>query len=96
KPPRPDDWMRDFLDAHAASHPGGVQPKLTRTKPAFAPPPAPAKPGTPSWMADFGASTPAPLPSTPRAPPAPTPSSKKPSASAPTGKKPDWMSDFDE
>jgi len=88
KPPRPADWMRDFLDAHAASHPGGAQPKLTRTTPAFTPPPAPPKPGTPSWMADFGASSPA--------RPAPAPSSKQPSASAPTGKKPDWMSDFDE
>jgi hypothetical protein len=88
KPPRPDDWMRDFLDAHAASHPGGTQPKLTRAKPAFTAPPPPAKPGTPAWMADFGAQTPAsPAPAKPKAPSA---------APSPAVKKPDWMSDFDE
>ena len=88
KPPRPDDWMRDFLDAHAAAHPGGAQPKLTRAKSAATPPPAPAKPGKPTWMADFGGATPAP----------PAPARKKaPSASSPpAGKKPDWMSDFDD
>ncbi len=97
KPPRPDDWMRDFLDAHASSHPGGAQPKLTRTKPAFTPPPAPAKPGTPSWMADFGASTPASPPSPRREPPpAKTPPAKAPSPSPSAGKKPDWMTDFED
>ncbi|NTX53210.1 hypothetical protein [Myxococcus sp. CA039A] len=88
KPPRPSDWMQDFLNAHAAAHPEAAKPRLTRAKPAA--PPPPAKPGTPSWMEDFGAK--------PR-PAAPSPGTRRepsaPSASGPS-KKPDWMSDFED
>ncbi|TQF16902.1 hypothetical protein FJV41_05645 [Myxococcus llanfairpwllgwyngyllgogerychwyrndrobwllllantysiliogogogochensis] len=80
--------MQDFLNAHAAAHPEAAKPRLTRAKPAA--PPPPAKPGTPSWMEDFGAK--------PR-PAAPSPGTRRepsaPSASVPS-KKPDWMSDFED
>lgn len=95
KPPRPSDWMQDFLDAHAAAHPGAAKPKLTRAKPAPAPAPAPAKPGTPSWMTDFAPGSSAAAPRPPASPPR---QRSEPPASKPAapGKKPDWMSDFEE
>jgi hypothetical protein len=92
KPPRPDDWMKDFLDAHAAAHPGAAKPKLTRAKPA----PSPAKPGPSSWMADFGHEPAAPASSKP-APPARKRSEPAPAKAPASGKKkPDWMSDFED
>ncbi len=94
KPPRPDDWMKDFLDAHASAHPGAAKPKLTRAKPAQAPPPA--KPGTPGWMTDFGhAPPPEPAPRTPASPPRKRAEPTKAATPAP-GKKPDWMKDFED
>lgn len=94
-PPRPSDWMKDFLDAHAAT--GGAKAKLTRMQqeprgpaPRPAPPkakaPAPAKAGTPEWLSDFG-----------HGPPASPPRKREPAPPASTpAKKPDWMKDFDD
>jgi hypothetical protein len=95
-PARPNDWMKDFLDAHTRT--GGAKAKLTGSKSSPSPrqaTPAP-KPASASsdWMADFASgSSPAPRPSS--APPAP----KRRESTAPApdpAKKPDWMSDFED
>jgi len=111
QPPRPDDWMKDFLDEHAAARSGKAKPKITRTKPVTpesmknlkdfldahaAKPPGGATPGAPAWMKDFGQAPPP--EAAPSKPPPPARKHKKPSkAPKPaSGKKPDWMNDFEE
>jgi hypothetical protein len=84
-PARPDDWMKDFLGAHAHTQSAKAKPKISRSRSSI-----PALP--PKWLSDFAPSsgTPAPAPTpSPRAPrekAAPEPDPKK---------KPDWMSDFE-
>ncbi|WP_244239149.1 hypothetical protein [Corallococcus carmarthensis] len=90
-PVRSSDWMQDFIGAHGK--PGGAKPRLTNLQPKPAPRPAAPAPqaakaaSDASWQADFG-----PAPAAP-ARPAPKQQEKAP---APPGKKPDWMSDFDD
>jgi hypothetical protein len=95
-PARPDDWMKDFLDAHA--HTKSTKPKISRSRPsipALQPKSsAPEASGPPEWLSDFAPSSgnPAPAPAPTSAPrtrretAAPEPDPKK---------KPDWMSDFE-
>jgi hypothetical protein len=97
-PPRPSDWMKDFLDAHAAT--GGAQPKLTRMqqapRPSAAPAPKPvppAKPSAPTWLSDFAPGPPAPTAS---AAPAPRKRAEAATSHPEPAKKPDWMKDFDD
>jgi hypothetical protein len=87
-PARPDDWMKDFLDAHA--HAKGAKPKISRSRPSIPAikPTPPAASGSPEWLADFA-------PGESKAP-APSPAKAPPPASTPAPqKKPDWMSDFE-
>ncbi|WP_223637609.1 hypothetical protein [Corallococcus sp. EGB] len=83
-PVRSSDWMQDFIDSHGK--PGGAKPRLThlQAKPAPRPPPA-APSSAASWQSDFAPAAPA--------RPAPRQQEKAP---APHGKKPDWMSDFED
>jgi hypothetical protein len=101
-PARPNDWMRDFLDAHTP--PGGrKKAKLTRAS-EMTPPPRPAistprqESSSKDWMADFTPGPSAPpehKPASPSTPPAPK--RREPSAPArEPAKKPDWMSDFED
>jgi hypothetical protein len=90
-PARPNDWMKDFLDAHA--HTKRAKAKISRSRPSIpAIPPRPAAPkpsGPPEWLSDFAPSSgkaPTSAPRTPREKAAPEPEPKK---------KPDWMSDFE-
>ncbi|MBJ6759702.1 hypothetical protein JGU66_02930 [Myxococcaceae bacterium JPH2] len=90
-PPRPSDWMQDFLDAHATQR--GAKSTVTRLQaPARAPERKASTPerkaGSPDWMTDFASGPPAPARPRPRAE-APR------AAPAPAG-KPDWMKDFDD
>ncbi|WP_336243040.1 hypothetical protein [Corallococcus exercitus] len=89
-PVRSSDWMQDFIDAHGK--PGGAKPRLTSLQPRPAPRPAPATAASKaashaSWQADFG-----PAPAAPARPA----SKQQEKAPAPPGKKPAWMSDFED
>ncbi|MGE6758182.1 hypothetical protein ACQKGO_09240 [Corallococcus interemptor] len=87
-PVRSSEWMQDFIGSHGK--PGGAKPRLTQLQPKPAPRPPPAKPASPaSWQADFA---PAPAPAAPARPS----TRQQEKAPAPPGKKPDWMSDFDD
>ncbi|WP_074951598.1 hypothetical protein [Myxococcus fulvus] len=83
-PARPDEWMRDFLSAHAAQKPQAAKPRLTRTRPVA---PPPARSGTPAWMEDFGAAS---------APSAAQGLREPGESAAPAKKKPAWMTDFED
>jgi hypothetical protein len=103
-PARPNDWMKDFLDAHTP--PGGSKKaKLSRSRSSIpALPPKQPSNKSPDWLSDFGSAPAAPAAAKPSAPPpprekkskAPEPASKKSKAPEPDPKdKPDWMKDFE-
>ncbi|KFE63573.1 hypothetical protein [Hyalangium minutum] len=94
-PARPNDWMKDFLDAHTP--PGGTKKaKISRSRPNIPALPPKKSNQPPEWLADFGSAPAAPAAPTASAPKKAPPREKKAKAPEPEPQqKPDWMKDFD-
>lgn len=97
-PARPNDWMKDFLNAHTP--PGGTKKaKISRSRPNIPALPPKKSNQPPEWLSDFGQAPEAPpKPSAAAAPVAKKAPPREKKAQAPEPEpqqKPDWMKDFD-